>query len=116
MMPAKLSSVRENDAVTIPIPAQVNDVRRRAIASSHQSVPRPANPSATRTTIRSTACSIAAAAAETTFAITIQACGMGAMIIIRITPDSLSYTVVSAASMPPKSIVIPSTPGTRNAW
>ena len=41
---------------------------------------------------------------------------MGAMIIIRITPDSLSYTVVSAASMPPKSIVIPSTPGTRNAW
>jgi len=41
---------------------------------------------------------------------------MGAITSMRITPDSLSYTVESAASMPPNSNVIPSTPGIRNVW
>ncbi len=38
------------------------------------------------------------------------------MISMRMTPDSLSYTIVSAASMAPNNIVIPNTPGTRNCW
>ena len=38
----------------------------------------------------SSACTIAASAADTIFASTIHACGSGATIIMRITPDSLS--------------------------